>query len=144
MARKAGLDLAVDFTKFIIGLDGALIAFLTGASFVQSQSGPLQKTAVIVALTSLALSIVAGIFVYMRAATMVSDGSYDLNDKRLQIPGILNVVLFMIGALAIGSISLNQFQAGPKAAKDASATKKYLCENITDPKSDVRLVCKAI
>jgi hypothetical protein len=117
MARKAGLDLALDFTKFIIALDGALIAFLTGASFLQTLNGPGQRGVAILTLCALGLSMVAGILVYMRAATMASEGRYDLGDPHLRWPGVVNVLAFLIGSFALGSLTLFQVGATPASSK---------------------------
>lgn len=114
MPRKAGLDLALDFTKFIIALDGALIAFLTGASFLQTLNGAGQRGVVILTLCALGISMIAGILVYMRTATMASEGKYDLGDPHLRWPGVVNVLFFLIGAFALGSLTL--FQVGATSA----------------------------
>ena len=122
MARKAGLDSALDFTKFVITLDGALIAFVTGATFLQDISSGLEKAAALIALAALLVSIVAGIFVAMGVATMLSDGNYDLAAKPVSIPGIVNVIGFALGALAVAALAAFELFLEPPPA--AAATKQ--------------------
>ncbi len=148
MARKAGLDLALDFTKFIIALDGALIAFLTGASFLQSLNGLGQRSVVILTLCALGISMIAGILVYMRVATMASEGKYDLGDPHLRWPGIVNVAAFLIGAFALGSLTLFQVNAAPLQKKDGPSiiVNSSLPECSNDPsvpQPTKRLTCRS-
>lgn len=105
MSRKAGLDGALEFTKFVITLDSALIAFLTGATFLQNIANYWERALVILILAMLALSLGAGIFVYMRAATMLGDGRYELGDPHLRIPGAINVIFFALGAIGLSGLA---------------------------------------
>lgn len=105
-AAKAGLESALDFTKFVIALDGALIAFITGATFLEKVDSGWQKIGVIIVLLILTTSLIGGIFVHMRTATMLGSGNYDLNDRHLAIPGMINVVGFALGAAGIGLLAI--------------------------------------
>lgn len=105
MPKKDGLNSALDFTKFVITLDGALIAFVTGATFLQDIQNWWEILATILALAALLTSIVAGILVSMAVATMLSDGNYDLAHKPLSIPGMFNVIGFGLGSAAIAALA---------------------------------------
>lgn len=105
MSTKAGLDSAVDFTKFVITLDSALIAFLTGATFLTHISGNTERVLIILALALLALSLGAGVLTQMRAATMLSSKTYDLGDQHLKVPGAINVLAFAAGAILVGAVA---------------------------------------
>ncbi|MBZ9603100.1 hypothetical protein [Phyllobacterium chamaecytisi] len=118
MPDKEGLVTAIEFTKFVLTLDGALIAFLTGTSFLAQIDPGWERTALIVALILLGSSLAAGVLVYMRGATMLSDQNYDLADRGLKIPGMINVIGFASGAVAVAVLAIVAlvFQP-PEAAK---------------------------
>lgn len=106
MTDKAGLESALEFTKFVITLDSGLMAFVTGTSFLADVNAVSEKVAVVIILLLLATSLVAGIFVYMRAATMFGETNYDLGDRHLSIPGKVNVAAFAVGAIGIGMLAI--------------------------------------
>jgi hypothetical protein len=106
MAEKDGLQHALEFTKFVIAIDTALIAFVTGTSFLATIHSGWERCAITIVLTMLGLSLCAGLVVYMRAATMFSSANYDLADKHLRFPGIINVLCFGIGALGVGTLAI--------------------------------------
>ncbi len=101
MPSKDGLDSAIDFTKLLITLDSALIAFATGTSFIATLPHLWQRLTLLAALFLLVISLSAGAFVLMRAATMLAEKNYNLQDKHLGLPGMTNVVCFAGGAVAI-------------------------------------------
>jgi Co/Zn/Cd efflux system component len=102
---KEGLESALDFTKFVITLDGALIAFVTGATFLTDITSGWEKAAALGALAALLISIAAGILVSMEIASKLSNGSYDLGDKHVKIPGMVNVISFALGAAAVSGLA---------------------------------------
>src|SRR4051812_29339348 len=87
--KKDGLDSALEFTKFIITLDSGLIVFLTGTTFLALINQHWETVTVLASLALLITSVVAGMFVYMRVASMLSDGNYDLGDLGLSFPGAI-------------------------------------------------------
>lgn len=123
MAQKEGLESALDFTKFVIAMDGALIAFVTGAAFLQDITSPLERGAALVALVALAVSIAAGILVAMETATKLSKGQYGLADKWIKIPGAVNVIAFAIGAVAVASLAA--FELFLESPSPASRTQSF-------------------
>ncbi len=106
MPDKDGLASAIDFTKFIVALDGALIAFLTGASFLKQVDTSWEAAAVIVGLVLLAISLACGVLVFMRGSSMLSSRNYNLADPHLKIPGLLNVAAFTLGAVAVSLLTI--------------------------------------
>lgn len=106
--KKEGLTTALEFTKFVITLDTALIAFVTGATFLEHIGTLPAKIAVIIILLVLAISIVAGILVYMRISTMLSEGKYDLGDSHLRTPGAWNVLCFGAGSGGVAILAVLQ------------------------------------
>lgn len=104
--NKDGLVNALDFTKYIVTFDTGLIAFLTGTAFLQKVTGRIEKTAVVVTIFFLAVSLIAGIIVYMRAAIQFSNNDYDLENRYLRVPGLINVVCFSLGALGVGILAV--------------------------------------
>ena len=69
--KKDGIDSALEFTKFVITMDSALIAFITGATFLEKIDKPTEKWIASGILVAFAMSLAAGILVYMRVATML-------------------------------------------------------------------------
>lgn len=120
-AKKDGLDSAVEFTKFIITMDSGLIAFVTGTTFLSEVDPGLGRYAVLLALAALATSLVAGILVYMRSATMLSEGKYALNDRHLMIPGQVNVWGFAVGAVAVAALAVIELVLAPPAEEKPKA-----------------------
>ena len=104
--KKEGLDSALEFTKFVITLDSGLIAFLTGTTFLALVHEHWEIVAVLVSLAFLIASIAAGVFVYMRVATKLSDGDYDLEDPWLSIPGAVNVICFAAGTVGVAGLAV--------------------------------------
>lgn len=115
-ASKDGLQNALEFTKFIVTLDSALIAFVTGATFLAHVGSAWEKAAAILTLLALAASLCSGIAVYMRAATMFGAEQYDLSDRYIAIPGIANVVCFALGAIGVGCLAVFELILKPAGA----------------------------
>ncbi|MGC1825734.1 MAG: hypothetical protein WA723_08855 [Pseudolabrys sp.] len=65
MAEKKGLESAVEFTKHVMTLAGAGIAFI--ATIDADSLGKLQRFSLFVALVALGTSLAAGLFVWSRA-----------------------------------------------------------------------------
>jgi hypothetical protein len=125
--QKEGLESALEFTRFVITVDTALIAFLTGATFLQRIDGLAEKIAVGMVLALLAASIGAGIFVYMRASTMLGQGNYDILDRHLSLPGRWNVLLFAAGAIGVAVLAVVQLLVEPPPAKPAARQIELRC-----------------
>jgi vacuolar-type H+-ATPase subunit I/STV1 len=118
--QKDGLDSALEFTKFVITLDSGLIAFLTGAAFLASINEQWETVSVIVSLAFLVASVIAGVFVYMRVATMLSDAKYDLGDPWLSIPGAINVACFAFGAAGVAALAVIELVLTPPKTEKAA------------------------
>ncbi|MBB3303297.1 hypothetical protein FHT72_006979 [Rhizobium sp. BK077] len=117
MPNKDGLDSAIEFTKLLISLDSALIAFASGTSFLATLPEPWQRISLVGALFFLLVSLTAGALVLMRAATMLSHQNYNLSDPHLKVPGVLNVLCFACGAAAISLLAVFViFQSAPDPA----------------------------
>src|SRR5581483_5128721 len=106
MAEKEGLNAAVEYTKLIITLDSGLIAFLTGTTFVARLHTGSEKLAIVAVLLLLGLSLCAGLVAYMRACTMLGSADYNLSDRYLSIPGMVNVVCFAVGVVGVGGLAV--------------------------------------
>ncbi|OYW21070.1 MULTISPECIES: hypothetical protein [unclassified Sphingomonas] len=141
MAEKAGLDYATDFTKFVIALDSTLIAFVTGATFLQKIEVFWEKVLVLLIVFLLVASLTAGIFVFMRAATMISTKNYDLEDPHLKMPGAINVIAFALGAIAIGVLAAFELVLEEERRPPATQQFQLVCgQSVTHD----RLICRGM
>ena len=95
MPTEKGLSSSVEFTKHLMTLSGAGIAFI--ASLNASAMDPFQRVVLGLALVFLGISLGAGLFVWSRAVVMLSAERYSLKDKHLRVPGLINVVSFGAG-----------------------------------------------
>jgi hypothetical protein len=141
MSKKEGIDGALDFTKFTIALASALIAFVTGATFVQSIDNWWEKTVAICAIGSLVISVVGGIAVYMEAATMLSKGEYDLSKAWIKIPGQINVIMLAIGAAAIGLLAIFKLFYDQPVDKPEKSVFAIECSKRVDHKNSKLFKC---
>jgi hypothetical protein len=105
MSLKAGLDSAVDTTKLVVTLDGALIAFVTGTAFLGNITTGWEKWSVFASLVFLSISLVGGLMVLLEAGTMYSSKNYGLGSKLIKFPGIANLIGFALGATAVGAMA---------------------------------------
>lgn len=105
--KKDGLEKAIDFTKYILTLCGAALAFFVTQIDKLVMLSPFWKGVITVGAISFTASIIAGLFVLMRASTMLANGEYDLHDRSLKYPGIANVVALEVGALCFSGYFLS-------------------------------------
>lgn len=106
MVQKAGLDSAVDTTKLVVTLDGGLIAFVTGATFLGNITSLSEKWSVVAALIFLSISLFGGMLVLLQAGTMYSNKTYALSSSWIRIPGLANLLGFALGAVAVGAMAV--------------------------------------
>ena len=92
MAEKEGLQAAIDFTKYLLTLAGGAIAFVIQPTFFSGSL--LLKGLSIAALILLTVSVIAGLFVFSRGCVMLAEKDYSLEDKRIKILGMANVISF--------------------------------------------------
>lgn len=104
MQEKEGLQAAIDFTKFLLTLAGGAIAFIIQPTFFAGH--PVLKALSILALVLLTISVVSGLLVFSGGSVMLSKKNYDLEDKHVKWPGMINVLSFAAGfvllAIAVG------------------------------------------
>lgn len=102
--EKEGLQAAIDFTKFLLTLAGGAIAFIIQPTFFSGH--PFLKVISVAALVLLTISVVSGLVVFSGGATMLARKNYNLEDKYVKWPGLVNVLSFAIGfvllAIAVG------------------------------------------
>lgn len=101
MATAKGLESAIEFTKHVMTLSGAGIAFI--AALDLSGLSEYQKISFTISLVCLAFSLAAGLLVWSRATVMSSNRRYSLNDPYLRYPGIANLIAFGLGVVALGT-----------------------------------------
>jgi hypothetical protein len=104
MATEKGISNAIEFTKHVMTLSGAGIAFI--ATIDNKDICGWRRAFLAAALISLAVSLGAGLVVWSRAAVMISGRQYSLNDKRLKVFGLINLIAFFIGVLSLGAYVL--------------------------------------
>lgn len=120
---KDGLDAARDFTKLIITLSGAGIAFIVG----RASSSP-RKLEVLFGIVSASLfvcAIGAGLLVLMQAATQLAKRDYRLTSKPLAVPGIVNVLAFALAAAFLAMASVPSLLAA-----NAESSTKDRCKSL--------------
>jgi len=100
MATQKGLESAVKFTKHVMTLSGAGIAFI--ASLDIHTIGYYQRIFLVASIVLLALALAAGLLVWSRAAMMLSARHYSLEDPFLKWPGLVNLFSFAFGVVALG------------------------------------------
>lgn len=116
MSLKAGLDSAVDTTKLVVTLDGAMIAFITGTTFLERVATPFERWAIFCAVACLGISLVGGMLVLFESGTMYSAKSYDLASGWIKYPGIANLCGFALGSLCVGALATGTLIFGGKPA----------------------------
>ncbi|SRR6266851_5559566 len=99
MPEKEGLQTAIDFTKYLLTLAGAAIAFGIQPSFFASS--PWLKGMALISLISLSISIVAGMMVFSRGCVLLSEGKYKLEDHRIRFWGLINLATFVFSFLLL-------------------------------------------
>ncbi len=110
--NKDGMVSALDFTKYLLAISGAVMAFLLssetsktiGSEALKTASSDLVKGVLSVALVFFSLSTLGGLLVLARGAQMLSDGDYSLEDRYLKIPGLINVFGFAIAFLCVAVV----------------------------------------
>ena len=100
MATQKGLETAIEFTKHVMTLSGAGIAFI--ATLEPGGLTCLQRGSLAASILMLGLSLGAGLFVWSRATVMLGKKQFDLDDRYLRIPGLINLISFGLGVLALG------------------------------------------
>src|SRR5262249_51227814 len=100
MPVQKGVESAIEFTKHVMTLSGAGIAFV--ATIDVRPIGSAQRIALFAAMVLLALSLAAGLLVWSRAAVMISNQQYSLEDAFLKWPGLVNLFAFGFGVVALG------------------------------------------
>ena len=81
-------------------LSGAGITFI--ATIDTAPLGSVQRWFLGAALLLLAVSLAAGLMVWSRAAQMLSKKNYNLRDRYLEIPGLINILSFGAGVVSLG------------------------------------------
>jgi hypothetical protein len=97
--NKEGLQSAIDFTKFLLTLAGGGIAFIIQPT--QFEGDGWIKAFSFAALVLLTICAVSGLFVFSGGSVNLADGKYQLEDPWIKIPGIINVVSFGFGFVAL-------------------------------------------
>jgi hypothetical protein len=96
---KEGLQTALDYTKYLLTLAGGAIAFVIQPSFF---SGNYQvKLWSMMALVSLTICVISGLFVFSGGGVMLSRNNYDLEHLWVKIPGLINVLTFSFGFICV-------------------------------------------
>lgn len=101
MPKKDGLDAALDFTKYMLAICGAVLAFLLGSNVLPTLKSMPGKIALTIAALLFAVSVGAGLFVLARGSTMLSEGEYSLQDAHIRIPGTINILAFFVAILCV-------------------------------------------
>jgi len=133
MPVKAGLDSAVDSTKLVITLDGALIAFVTGTTFLAHITTASAHWAVFGALLFLAASMAGGLMVLFEAGSMISNKNYDLGNIWIRVPGIVNMVGFALGSLCVAALAMVTLVFASPAKPAPPPPWKFHCLSTTRP-----------
>jgi hypothetical protein len=97
MPQKEGLQAAIDFTKYLLTLSGAAIAFVIQPSF--SGSDIELRVLSTFSIILLAVCVISGLAVCSRGCVMLANGNYDLEDIFIKIPGLINMFSFGLGFL---------------------------------------------
>lgn len=105
--QKEGIEKAIDFTKYLLTLAGAALAFFVTQIDRLVALSYTWKGIVTLGAISFTFSIVAGLLVLMRASTMLAEEHYDLRDDSLRIPGLLNVISIGLGSLCFSAYFLS-------------------------------------
>src|SRR5664280_2471897 len=96
--QKEGLQAAIDFTKYLITMAGGAIAFVIKPDYVGSAD---LKSLSIGVLVLLSISVVTGLLVVSAGSLMLGRGHYDLEDRYIKIPGLINVIAFACSFLLL-------------------------------------------
>ncbi|MBV6656451.1 MAG: hypothetical protein KI785_01665 [Devosiaceae bacterium] len=95
-----GLQSALSFTRLVTTLSVAGFAYMI-TQHIELVDLQVRDSATW-ALGLLLASVIGGIFVEMRGATMLSEGDYNLSDGHLLVPGLINVITFVLGFVCTG------------------------------------------
>jgi hypothetical protein len=128
MSEKDGLDSAVDTTKLVVTLDGAMIAFITGASFLEYVVTTAERYVILIAIVLLGFSLIGGMLVLFESGTMYSAKSYDLSSKWIKYPGIVNLFGFALGSLCVGALATGTLIFGDVPTEPAQQSWKLKCQ----------------
>jgi hypothetical protein len=101
MPTEKGLESSVEFTKHLMTLAVAGIAFL--ATLDVHTFSFAQRLLLAGATLLLGISLAAGLMVWARAAVMLSHRKYSLEDVYLRTPGLINLFAFGLGVAALGA-----------------------------------------
>lgn len=95
--EKDGIQTAIDFTKLLVALAGGGIALVIQPNFFTADA--LLKVLSIGALLFLSICVLSGLFVFSGGSVMLANKNYNLEDKHIKIPGLVNVFSFGLGFL---------------------------------------------
>jgi hypothetical protein len=101
LMEKDGLQTAIDFSKLLMALAGGGIALIIQPNFFAG--GGWIKLLSIGALIFLSICVLSGLVVFSGGCVMLADKNYDLEDRHIKIPGLLNVFSFGLGFLFLAA-----------------------------------------
>jgi hypothetical protein len=116
--RKEGLQAALDFTKYTLALAGAAILYLLNSDAAKALTG-WTAWVLVGSLVCFAASAIAGILVLMQGASNVSNANYDLSDRWLRGPGVVNF-LGLIGGFGLAAVFVIAHMFAPAQPEKAT------------------------
>jgi hypothetical protein len=98
---KEGLKGAIEFTKILLALSGGAIAFILQPTGGGLAGGTLTGGLALLSLLALSICVISGLFVISGTCVLLAHREYDLENKYVKIPGLINVFSFAGGFLLL-------------------------------------------
>jgi hypothetical protein len=118
MATLKALENSVEFTKHVMTLSGAGMAFVITLDLQKLAN--IQRISIAISIIFLAVALAAGLLVWSRATVMMAKSSYNLDDRYLKIPGLINLFSFAFGVVSLGAyVIIRLFDANPQYSSSA-------------------------
>lgn len=122
---KAGLDKTADFVNYLLALATGALVFSAGLIKPDYQMSSGARVLLLASWCLLAMSVLGGMFAYMRIPVMLSEQNYNLEDKYMIWPGRVQQGAFVFGIVALGAalfIVLLNRPLGAKTQAEGSQT----------------------
>jgi hypothetical protein len=126
---KAGLEKAADFVNYLLALGTGALVFSAELIKKDYPMSPAARVLILVSWSLLAISILGGMFAYMRIPVMLSEKNYDLEDKYMIWPGRTQQIAFLIGIPVLGfALAILLWNRDLGVAAETTKPAKVSCE----------------
>lgn len=124
---KAGLLAGAEVIKYLLALATGAIVFSAGLLTDKVALSPLAKWFILISWCVLALSVVGGILANMRVPIMLTEQNYNVEDKFLKYPGLVQQLAFVFGIVLLGFALSIILYAHTQDGQKASPTQQIIC-----------------